>query len=478
MKALSDSFHKFSKNIALIDGDSGLFVNYADLQKKIESISSILKTKKSLIFSFCRNTVESVTAYLAALQQEHAICLIDAKMHHELKETLVMRYRPHFILEPDDENHDWQGYKFYNQEHLKLAIWKTRSTYNSPSLHPDLQLLLSTSGTTGSPKLIRLTSKNIESNAVAIDNYLEINESERAIASLPFHYSYGLSVLNSHLIAGASIVLTRNSIVQKEFWKIFNLYRCSSFAGVPYTYQILDRLKFEHFSVPSLHTMTQAGGKLSDDLILKFSNLMKNRNGRFFVMYGQTEATARISYLQPDSLPDKIDSIGSAIPGGNLKIYDTENEVLDPYKPGELVYEGPNVMLGYASVAEDFAKGDEQKSILRTGDIGYMDEDGLFYITGRLKRFSKIYGLRINLDEIEEKLRTHGQVAITGTDNKIYVCYETDADPQIHDSIRELVTAYQLHPSTFELRQVSRIPLTSSGKIDYNSLQNILYASR
>ncbi|MBX5441065.1 MAG: AMP-binding protein [Solirubrobacteraceae bacterium] len=310
-------------------------------------------------------------------------------------------------------------------------------------LHPDLRLLLSTSGSTGSPKLVRLTGRNLLANAAAIAEYLGLGPGERAIASLPLPYSYGLSVLHSHLYAGASVAFTPHSIIRREFWDDVRRHEATSFAGVPYAYAMLERIGMRDMDLPSLRTMTQAGGRLDPEVALRYA-----RRVRFFVMYGQTEATARISYVPPQRLPEKPGSIGIPVPGGRLTV-----------DGGELVYEGPNVMLGYARTRADLARGDEQGGVLRTGDLGHADDDGFFYVTGRAKRIAKVYGQRINLDEVEAAV--DGPAAAVGGDDRIDVYAEREADA------RALAARFRLPPRAIRVHAVERLPVKPSGKVDY-----------
>ncbi len=401
--------------------------------------------------------MEDTIAYLSAVHCGNVVSLLDGFMHESLKKNLVRVYLPDYIF---SDELDWEGY-----DALSPGIYKLRGE-GSTKLHNKLQLMLSTSGTTGSPKLIRLSKENILSNSQAIIAYLNIDSSERAIASLPFHYSYGLSVLHSHLFAGASIVLTQSSVTQNAFWEIFKKFSCTSLAGVPYTYKALERVGFLTMNLPSLKTLTQAGGHLDPALVVKFYEKVN----RFFVMYGQTEATARIAYLPPNLLPEKLGSIGIPIPGGSLKIYDGENQVKESKHTGEIVYRGSNVMLGYAQQASDLAKGDELNGTLRTGDLGYFDQDQIFFVTGRMKRISKVYGLRINLDDIEKELAPYGNIAVTATDEQITIYVENGSKAKPEECIEHLSQIYGLHPSTFRCLSIEKLPRTTSDKIDYMRL--------
>jgi acyl-CoA synthetase (AMP-forming)/AMP-acid ligase II len=387
--------------------------------------------------------VDTVVHYLAALEAGHAVLLVDAGLDGELLAALIDRYRPGFVAGPG-------------------SAVERRATGDQPPPHPDLAVLLSTSGTTGSPKLVRLSAANIEANASSIAEYLEIGPGERAIASLPFHYSYGLSVLNSHLLAGGTVVLPAEGILRASFWRAFEEHGCTSFAGVPYSYELLRRTGWDRHALPTLRTMTQAGGRLAPERVQLFAEKLAGRGARLVVMYGATEATARMSYVPPERLLDKLGSIGIPIPRGRLTVED-----------GELVYEGPNVMLGYAESREDLGLGDVQHGRLATGDLGHCDDDGFFFVTGRLTRFTKVFGLRVNLDEVERAARGAGPVAAVGADEQAIVVFVEKQSPADPAALRrELAARFKLNSKTFDVRRLERLPTTAAGKIDYAALPN------
>ncbi len=340
-------------------------------------------------------------------------------------------------------------------------------------LHPDLALLLSTSGSTGSPRFVRLTHRNLEANAESISQVLDIGSADCAISSLPIHYSYGLSVITTHLLRGASIALTGQGLLEPGFWETFRTAECTSLAAVPYLYQILNRLDPDRLNVPSLNTLTQAGGRMDPALIAKFSGWITRRAGRFFVMYGQTEATARISILPCDALPDKMGSVGKPIPGGQAFIRVEDETTVEPNRPGELVYQGPNVMMGYAGSRNDLALGDELHGVLGTGDIARIDQDGYLFITGRAKRDAKVFGLRINLDEVESMLRVHGPVAVIGKDEKLCIYCEHGDEQAFELYRRELAVRLRIHHSAFAFVRLESLPVTGNGKIDYQKLASL-----
>ncbi len=448
----------FNAHICLVDGDKNRQLTYGDVKTESEKIASLLRKEKSLIFLFCQNLMEDVIAYIGAMNAGHVVCLLDSEMPDAFRFKLIEIYKPLYLIENGEpKQKSQQGYLSIFSD--LISIEQLEKFEETPKLHDKLKLLLTTSGTTGNPKLIRLSNDNLISNAKSIIEYLKITSNERAIASLPFHYSYGLSVLHTHLLAGASIVLTKSSVVQDNFWEHVRKFKCTSFAGVPYLYKLMDRVGFDKMDLPDLKNMTQAGGALDKPLILKFHEIMKKKGGHFFTMYGQTEATARISYLPPSMLPKKAGSIGIAIPQGVLSLVQ-----------GELVYEGPNVMLGYAREPSDLAKGDELKGKLFTGDLGYFDEDHIFYLSGRLKRISKVYGLRINLDDIEKELNQFGAVAVTSVDNQIDIFIEQNELDISEKCVEHLSVLYKLNRGAFKTHVLTSLPRTSSGKVDYAKL--------
>lgn len=423
-------------------------------------------TPRSLCILLCRNTFDSLFFYINFIDKRIVPILVDAETDKQLLQTLINDYSPDFVFSPYDIEIQNDDYELF-LEYQNYRCFKS----TNPSeivLFEDLALLLTTSGTTGSPKLVRLTHKNLLSNAISISQYLNLSEDEIAITSLPMNYSFGLSIINSHLHVGASIVITNESITQRSFWELFKKHKVTSLSGVPYTFEIIKKFKLFNQELPSLKTITQAGGKLSNDLIQFFANFSFTNNLRFFVMYGQTEGTARLSYLEPQYLFSKLGSIGKPIPGGSFKIISENGDFInEPNISGELIYEGPNVMLGYSQTKSDLTKGDENNSILKTGDIAYFDNDGFFFINGRIKRFIKIFGNRVNLDELQNLIFQYGhEVVCLGTDNQlfIYILPETD----ILNVKEFIVKRLGIHPSVINLRIIDSFPKNSSGKILYS----------
>jgi acyl-coenzyme A synthetase/AMP-(fatty) acid ligase len=455
--------------VALVEGITGRSWTYGKLASQVARRRELLRAPApSLFFLFCRNDLISVAWYLAAIEAGLAVALLSDRLETGLRETLISRYNPDWVWMPSCP----QGvtYRASGTE----GLWQRKGAAETP-LFAGLSLLLSTSGSTGSPKLVRLTKANILANAASIREALGIGAEDRPVAHLPLHYSYGLSVLNSHLLAGAAILLTDAGLVSPGFWDAVRSHRADSFSGVPYTYQMLRRLGLDKLNVPALRIMTQAGGKLDAANISYFHQLMLERNGTFWVMYGQTEATARISILHPRDLPRKLETVGRAIPGGTLSIR-TDSGELTPASgvEGELVYSGRNVMLGYALERADLAKGDELGGCLYTGDRAVLDEEGFVQILGRAKRDAKVFGLRLNLDELEAFIRPKGPAAAVAGGKGVVIFCEF-GDPSQYGSLGdELAAKLKIHRSAFEFRHIDRLPTKETGKIGYEELLGLI----
>ena len=420
---------KYGSRLAII-ADDGRRLTYAELEEAVRERLSIVDSRLSikrgiLHFCMCKNTIESIVEYLACLEAGAPVVMLDATKDAETIENLRQIYKP--------------------------GITKC---------HPDLAVCLTTSGSTGSPKLVRLTLRNIIANAESIAEYLHIDANERPVTMLPMYYSYGLSIINSHLLKGATILLTDKSYAQREFWNFLRENEATSMSGVPYTWEMLRRLRFMRMDLPSVRTMTQAGGKLNAEIALEYIRWAKTQNKQFIVMYGQTEATARMSYLPWERAEEKYASIGVAIPRGTFSLAED----------GELIYQGENVSMGYAECAEDLLKGDENHGILHTGDMARVDEDGFYYITGRKKRFVKVWGNRCNLDQVEQIVKSvTTSCACAGVDDKITVFTTTDG---LEQEIKTLLsTKTGLNPVAFQVKVIEAIPVKDSGKIDYQLLQ-------
>ncbi|GMQ63943.1 AMP-binding protein [Vallitalea maricola] len=454
----------FKENTAVID-DEGNNYTYNELNNMVLDFGKVIPSnKKSLILVKCKNTVESIVGYLGGIAAGQVVMLVDNTVDRDLLDNIIESYEPEYIWQPVSGE---QQPVFTND---KYELLKTDYNNTDYSIYSDLSLLMLTSGSTGSPKGVRLTRKSINANAKSISEYLKLDSEERPITNLPMNYAYGLSVINSHLYVGATILLTNHSIIKKDFWDLFRKYDATSLTGVPYTYEMLKTLGFFDMHLPSLCYFTQAGGKLRGEMVAEYAKYSREHNIKFIVMYGQTEATARISYLPPEYNLSKNKSIGIAIPDGKLYLKDDEGKVITkPREEGTLYYEGANVMLGYAYNRMDLAKGDEYKGCLNTRDLAYFDEDGYFYIVGRSSRFIKILGKRMNLDEIEQHLKQEGFDCVCGGGDDLLLIAVTDM--RISQQIKKkIIKKFKIDYECVDIFKVEEIKKNPSGKICYKEI--------
>lgn len=450
---------------ALVLGPSAS-ISYQELVAQADDVAKPL-TPRSLVFCLTSNTPESVFGYVGFLRAGHVCMMLSSAIEDSKLRILATQFRPNFVWSPSNRSNGGLG-----------VMIRTHGTYGlfrlaelPPTMSDDLTLLMATSGSTGSPLMVRQTAKNLSSNASAIIDSLQLTSNDRALTTLPMNYTYGLSIINSQLLSGGSLVMTSASLMDRTFWNKALRLGATYFGGVPYTYELLARLGLTRLKGSSIRMLTQAGGRLAPDLVLKIHSDCQAIGIDFVVMYGQTEATARMSVLPARSVPGKPSSIGRPVPGGAFRVIDPESgQELGVGETGELEYEGPNVALGYAENAEQLNRGDDFRGRLRTGDLAKFDEDGDYYIVGRKKRFVKLFGNRISLDHVESFLRELGiENACTGTDDRLTVhVLDTHYKAEIPNILHELLP---LHKSAVVLKPIPVIPRSESGKILYSALE-------
>ncbi len=461
-----NDLERYSSNTAIVT-DQSRHISYKDLLTAADSIGNQIK-ERCLVFAVCRNCFESVAGYLGLMRSGAVLVLINDTVDNVFFTDLLECYKPEYIYIPSEKSIlEINCTKVYSYGSYKLL----KTKYDTDcTLHEDLSLLMTTSGSTGSPKLVRQSYKNIYSNAESIAQYLDIKSTDRPITTMPMSYAYGLSIINSHLLKGASIILTEATLMEKDFWQLIKENNATTLSGVPYIYEMLKKLRFGQMDQPSLEYITQAGGKLSQELSAEFADICMQKSIKLYIMYGQTEATARMSYLPWEHAKTKAGSIGIAIPGGRFWLEDEKGKVVeDNNTPGELVYRGDNVTLGYSENRFDLSNGDENKGILHTGDVAKRDTDNFYYIIGRKKRFLKIFGNRINLDEVEHLIRTAGyECACSGADDnlEIYMTNMGEKDNIMHYIIERL----KINQEGFSIIYVDKIPRSKSGKVMYSLL--------
>ncbi len=463
-------FSQFHDDTALTD-DAGFSVSYAELLALQEKISRLIEDRP-LVMLFAQNTVGAISGYAAFLNSGFPIMVVSSDISKDLRHDLLSAYRPAVLLLSDEQKTEYPFMKEIVRIYDYVALF---TNYDAPlSVNEKLGLLLSTSGTTGSSKFVRLSFDNVLCNAKNMGNYLDMTSKERTITALPMQYTYGLSVINVSLLKGATMIVTKKSFLEEEFWDLFEEQKVTAFHAVASTYDAIRQIGLLEEDFDSLRLLTQAGSRLPVDLHDYLTKYAAENGKSFIAMYGQSEATAAISYLPSDKSLEKEGSVGIPVDGGRITLIDEDGKpVEEPEKEGEICYEGANVAMGYATCPEDLIKGDEWNGKIRTGDIGKRDRDGFYYITGRLKRYIKMYGHRISLDEIDDNIMEalHIKSASTGEDDHLAIFVTGEAQKQAVTQF--VIKNFSGIRTGVKVAIVKELPKNKSGKIRYGELADI-----
>jgi len=450
---------KPADHLALLDG-ADVSITYGELSEHCANFSQNIH-ERSLLFILCTNSSGAIIGFVGAISKRVVPLLLSADIDDALFGRLYETYKPQYLWMPIENLSRFSGEVVYKAHGFALLLTSNPVL----QMHEDLALLLPTSGSTGSPKLVRHSYTNLSSSARNVASFFEVSPEDRPAIALPMQYTMGLSVITSHLWAGATLVLFTQSLTDPTFWRLFKEHKVTSFTGVPYSFEILAKLRFFRMDLPYLKLITQGGGKLKEELFIQYANFCHENGKRFIATYGQTEGTARMAFLPADLSITKTGSIGRAIPAGKLSLmHDDGSETTEGEATGEMIYRGPNVTLGYAQSQDDLTLGDTFNGVLPTGDLAKRDADGCYYILGRLKRFLKLYGLRIGLDECEWLISNefHTECLCAGNDEKMQV-YITDAGCK--DLIIPFLSAKTgLFIKALEVIVVDEIPRAVSGK--------------
>lgn len=466
-----DLDRKGTRDPALTD-ISGEVISYGELLSFTDEFGNAVG-KRALIFILSSNVPGSVAGYTASLAARIPPLLISSNTDPGMTRNLIDTYHPEFLWVPDRLEQQFTYspvFRKYGYVLLKTGLAPFR-------LNDELALLLTTSGSTGSPKLVRHSYLNVEANARNVASLFRLSSADRAMAILPMHYTMGLSVITSHLWAGSVVLLSNATLTDREFWRFLKEQRATSFTGVPYSFEVLHKLRFFRMDLPDLNLLTQGGGKMSHDLFREYAEFASRTGKRFIATYGQTEGTARMAWLPPELAITKTGSIGIAIPNGSLSLIDDNGEEIGTtVATGELVYRGPNVTMGYALSGDDLEKGDENKGILHTGDIARRDHDGCHFIVGRKSRFLKLFGTRISLDESEQLVKSSFGVDCVcgGNDERMILYIEGKAvDTEVVNFLTEKTG---INFKAFDVRLVDEIKKNEAGKAIF-SMTDMAYRS-
>jgi non-ribosomal peptide synthetase component F len=444
-------------------------LSYGELAGLVGESERVLRhDNKALVLCAGDRDLPTLLAYLAALRLGHAVAFLPAS------DAILSAYQPEFVVPAPGSGTGLtdRGYRPAAEPIAGTTVFQ-RNSQPAGEIYIGMALLVGTSGSTGSPKTVRLSYSGLAGNTAAVIRALGITWAERAPTTLPITHAYGLSVLNSHLLAGAGVVLGDRSPLSLATWDRLVRSGATSFAAVPTTYAAFGPAHVNLLGRSKIRTMTQAGARLGDDLTMRLARMMDQRDGRFFVMYGQTEATSRIACLDPADLPRRLGSVGTAVPGGTITIRSAPVHARAVPGEGAVNYRGPGVMLGYASRRADLCRGAEV-DVLDTGDLGYLRE-GYLYLTGRAKRIVKVFGVRTSLDDLERMVERpgHPAVVICGTDDVVHLVGAGDA--AVHEQQRrQLVESLGVPSRHVIFRHVGRLPRTSGGKVDYQTLATII----
>ena len=414
-------FSAFANHTALLS--EVCTVTYQELGEEAERISACV-APGSLVFLLARNSPAAIAGYVGFVQNGIVPVMIDAALDAGLLTALRAAYRPCYAWVPAERAEEFQpSREVLRHDAYVLLDLEEKSPF---PLHDDLALLMTTSGSTGSPKLVRQSYENLRANTASIAAYLHLDETERAVTNLPLHYVYGLSILNTHLAVGASVVVTEKTLFDRSFWQLMREKEATTFSGVPYTYAMLKRLRFFRMDLPALRTLTQAGGKLDPELHAAFADYAVQTGKEFIVMYGAAEATARMGYLPPQYALEKVGAMGV----------------------------------------------EERHGRYETGDLAQRDNDGFYTVVGRKRRFLKMFGKRTNLQEVEHILRQHfGDIdlACAGVDDHLYVFMTQES--LVPEIVPFLSAKLGLHHTALTAKYIAEIPKNASGKTVYRDLE-------
>lgn len=451
---------KNRSSIAVVD-DSGQTITYGELCDFANGFKSVLP-KRTLIFILAKNSIDSLLGYVATLSNRIVPLILSRNTDKALFDHLRDLYSPEYLWMPAEMAGEADGQIVYTYQHYVLV----KTGLVPPELYEDLSLLLPTSGSTGSPKLVRHSYRNIEANARNVAEMFHITPDDRPMAVLPMHYTMGLSVIASHLYAGATVYLSGLSLTDMRFWNIMKNEHITSFTGVPFSYEVLKKIRFFRMNLPDLRIITQGGGKMSSELFKECCDYAERTGKQFIPTYGQTECTARMAYLPAELASSKIGSIGKAEPNGQLSIVDGNGvETFEGEATGEMVFRGENVTLGYAVCKEDLMKGDENHGVMHTGDIARRDGDGCYFIIGRMKRFLKIFGLRIGLDEVEYLVKSNFDTdCLCSGDDEMLKVYITNQSIQ-EEVLDFIIEKTHLYHSNVQVHFIDEIKRNEAGKV-------------
>ncbi len=448
----------------------------SDARRRCDTIrSAIDQSEKALVLVRDPRTLDGAITLLATLNLGHAAMTVEDD--HMLPQ-LLRAFRPDYVLQPDGcQGPPDDGFEPLWERGCP-AIWRAPVRSVARPIHPELGLVLRTSGSLGLPKAVRLSYRNLLANAESIAHALCLGPGDRGVTSLPLDFSYGLSILTSHLAAGGGVVLTKHSPITERFWWEVGETRATCVGAVAVTYRLLRGTGWDPREYPALRLMLHSGGPIDPDTVRYYAELMQGSQCRFVRMYGQTEATARITCLDPELLESHPESVGSVIPCGELWIDAGNGTRVPDGETGEIVYRGPNVMMGYATSRDDLSEGDRTGGVVRTGDLGRV-RDGLLYVEGRRDRQAKLFGKRVDLGQIEAALSGEFATAAVEarTEDRLVIFAEGDLG-EVHAARSRICERLGVPSGCMPIVALRSLPRTDRGKLNRRRLAELANRDR
>ncbi len=446
--------------LALLDPHSGLELTYRALAAAVDAVAERLAHPgKRLVLLRADNGIDCIVALLAALRASHALFLVGRSAPTGAVLRLLDEYRPDLVISDASGAPSGDRWRAPSALYGRLTCTAARAEADAEP-REDLALILSTSGSVGSPKSVRLSRSNVAANAGQIAQALHIRPGSRAALSLPLAYTYGLSVLTSHLLAGGVLVVQDRSVIDPLFWRGCAAGAVETLPTVNFILDFMAGPRWPDLRPPALKAVTHSGSRIGAKAVQWLDEVTRQGTLDAFKMYGMTEGTARLSVLPSEDFPAHPYSVGRPVPGGAFEIE----------ADGQIIYRGPNVMMGYAETRADLALGDQLQGRLETGDTGRLDEDGRLTVTGRLHRFAKILGLRLNLADMEDYLSRDGEAAVVSDDQRIVVYHTLAPEAPLGTLRASFCAEFRLPPQMVAWRRLERLPRAQSGKILYGEL--------
>lgn len=438
----------------------GESASYGNLVEVLES-AAVHPRVTAIVFS---PSVRAIVAYLKSLSEPGPTILLDHKISPKNLAEIAGRFDVEYIEGPPSVL-SAAGFTIRSEADDWSNARRQKSFPNEAISDSISTVLIGTSGSTGNRKFVRLSSSAVLTNAVDIKEGLGISMDDVGATVLPPSYSYGLSVVNSILLAGGTILASELNPLQRQFREQMRANRVTHLPGVPSLYAIYERMGLISDPPGYVTSFTQAGGKLSPAKVRDYALALRARKVKFFPMYGQTEATARMSILDSSLAAEHPDSVGEAVRSGSFSVGSADNDE-------EILFSGPNVMLGYAEKNLGAFDRDDTNGILATGDLGHLS-GGLLYIHGRAKRIVKISGVRVDLDELESMVEPFGECAIVSDDNQLFVFIVSAKEATVTRVEERLIELGQMRRN-FRIVEIPSMFFNSSGKKDYPKLTSLI----